>query len=165
MPCATSTAPNTRASASSVMEPGLRITGFSPVKSSTVLSIPKLARPPSSTNKSSCSGKSAITWSVVVGEICPERLALGALMGPSTAYNNARATGCMGERTAMVCKLAVASSGTSMALFKIMVSGPGQNFAASLLQRKSHPDTSVRASTASSTCAINGLSDGRPLIS
>ena len=61
----------------------------------------------------------------------PDRLALGAAMGTPASRMMASVTGWLGQRTATVSSPAVVSSGMMGRRFRIMVSGPGQNFLAS----------------------------------
>ena len=62
----------------------------------------------------------------------------------------------------MVGRDAVARAGTSCAFGTTRVSGPGQNASARRSQRSSHRATTRFAASASMTCAMSGLSKGRP---
>ena len=119
---------------------------------------------PPSTMRSMRPPRSASTWSAVVGDTWPERLADGATTGLPKAARISRATVWSGTRTAMVSRPAVASSATGQlaALGRTSVSGPGQNAAASRVASASKR-ASACAACRSATWAMSGLKAGRPL--
>ena len=86
---------------------------------------------PPSTTPSILPSMSSMTSAALVQLGRPERLALGAATGTPASRRMAKVTGWLGQRTATVSSPAVVASGTSSLRFKMMVSGPGQNFRAS----------------------------------
>ena len=110
--------------------PGRSSLGGSQVRSRIVDSTPTAQGPPSTTPLIRPSISSSTSWAVVqLGR--PERLALGAAMGMPASRMIASVTGWLGQRTATVSSPAVVSSGMMGRRFRIIVSGPGQNFLAS----------------------------------
>ena len=142
--------------------PGRRTVAISPVKSTTVDSIPTSQGPPSriiGIRSASCSA----TCLARVGETRFERLALGAASGKPHRLSTANITGCAGQRTATVSPPAVTMSGTKSALGRTIDNGPGQNTSARRSAALGQADTQLRAISADSTCTMSGLFAGRPL--
>ena len=111
--------------------------------------------------------RSAITCSALVGLTWPKRLALGAATGTAAARSSARAGACAGQRTPTKPEPAVTAAGSSATAGATMVSGPGQNSAASprISSSPAGPRrTSRSASAAAATCTISGSVRGRPLV-
>ena len=143
--------------------PRRRITGSSPVTSTTVDSSPIGAGPPSRMI-ATLAPRSASTCAAVVGLTCPERLALGAAIGRSAARSSAWATGCAGTLSAMVSRPAVARSATGQpaCLAITRVRAPGQSASANCRPLSVRRPSRATASK-SGTCTISGLNRGRPL--
>ena len=111
--------------------------------------------------------RSAITCSALVGLTWPKRLALGAATGTAAARSSSRASACAGQRTPTKPEPAVTAGGSSATAGATMVSGPGQNSAASprISSSPAGPRrTSRSASAAAATCTISGSVRGRPLV-
>ena len=119
---------------------------------------------PSSRIQSTRPCRSAATCSARVGLTRPDRFADGATSGSPTASISARAILWEGARRATVSSPARASRliRQDAETWATIVSGPGQNAAASRAARGSR-SASRAADAASAKCAINGLNDGRPL--
>lgn len=137
------------------MPPGRSGTGCGPETSTTVLSMPTLHGPPSSTSTSAEPNDSS-TCRAVVGDTSFERLALGAATGTCAARSNVKASGCAGTRTPTFASPATTLEGTSAAFSSTIVSGPGQKRVANSSAYAGHAATSA-------TCTITGLCAGRPL--
>ena len=114
-----------------VIYPGRSMVGVSPVRSTIVDSIPMPTAPPSSIISIRPS-ISSITCSASVGDGRPEVFALGAAIYTPLSFIRLIATGCDGIRIATVSSPPVVPSGTMLFLFKIIVSGPGQNASISI---------------------------------
>ena len=95
-----------------------------------VLSTPTVQGPPS-TMPSILPSMSSIMCPAVVGLGRPEVLPLGAAIGTPAASMMASVTGWSGQRTPTVSSPPVVRRGTMSRRDRIMVSGPGQNRAAS----------------------------------
>src|SRR5262249_38625917 len=101
------------------------------------------------------------TWCAVVGEISPERFALGAAIGKPVARINCLATGWLGIRKATVAPEADTIFGNAIFRLSPKVSGPGQNRCAnSSAWVVQLPATSYKDSR-SAMCTISGLFGGR----
>ena len=138
-----------------------RTTRGSPVKSTIVDGVRRLARPPSTTPASPC-GNTRRTSAAERAGVRPERLALVPVSGVPAARITARANSDPGNRTATVPLPAVTMPGTRAAAGRISVSGPGQNRAA----RRSKDSGSRAASSSTcrreSTSSRIGFDSGRP---
>ena len=144
--------------------PGRRTVAISPVRSTTVDSIPTSHAPPSRINgiwPLSCSA----TCCARVGETRFERLALGAARGKPHRVSTSRIKGCAGQRTATVSPPAVTTSGTESVLGSTIDSGPGQKASAKRSAALGQAETQSRAIATESTCTMSGLLAGRPLAS
>ena len=157
------TGPMTASSISRVTAPGRRIVG-SPTSESTVDSTPYLQGPPSRISGIRPS-MSARTCCAVVGLGLPERFALGAAIGTPDFWIRSRAVLSEGIRTATVSSPAVTSYGTSSALLKINVRGPGQNVSISVFASFGTCAHRNFTSLFFAMCRISGLSFGRPFAS
>ena len=72
-------------------------------------------------------------------------------------------TWCAGISTPIESRPPVAMSWTSTDFGSTSVNGPGQHVSASRVASAGHAATSYFAISTSATCAMSGLSDGRPL--
>ena len=103
-----------------------------------------------------------MTCSPLVGLGFPEILALGAAIYTPEVLINCAATGWLGIRMATVPSPPVMDFGTQSLFFKIMVSGPGQNFSARSFACAVTSQESSSSAFVSAICTISGLSDGLP---
>ena len=146
---------------SGVTKPGLRITGISPVTSSTVDSIPTLELSPSMT-ASIIPSMSSSTSLAFVGLGFPLMLALGAAIGLPDARMSLLAVSLEGILIATVSSPPVVTDGTTAFLCKTKVMGPGQNSSISLAAVSLTSDASSSAASMVAMWTIIGLSLGRP---
>ena len=156
--------PRTSLRSSTVMAPGLRSVGTSPVRSTIVDSTP-IPTGPSSRIISMRPFRSWRTCSASVGLGFPEVLALGPAMGRPEALIKERVSLFSGHLMATVLRPPVVSIGTMSAFGMMMVRGPGQKLSISFFASSGNADTRGSTSSIHDTCTMRGLSEGRPFAS
>ena len=108
---------------------------------------------------------SASVSGAFVGLGLPERLADGAAKATPLSRMTCCTTGWDGIRTPTVSSPAQVTALTSSPRGMTIVSGPGQNAAASFLARSGTSDTMPCSISMPQICTIRGLSCGRPFAS
>ena len=114
--------------------------------------------------KSTLPFKSSIHLSTSVGLGLPLILAEGAAIGTPHISINFNAIGSLGILTPTLSKFALVTFGIISFLFKIIVSGPGQNFSI-IIFAHSGISLTYLSRFLFETWIINGLSCGLPLAS